>query len=621
LKSGDFLDAHITDAQELITKRPGIEIMDGQASVRGGSGFSYGAGSRVMALIDGLPVIAPDAGSIKWQFLPLENIEQIEIIKGASSVLYGSSALNGVINFRSADAGLVPKTRFYLESGIFTGPSDRNWLWWDNPRIYSSGSFMHLRKAGNTDLGIGAFISLDNGYRKLNEENLGRLSIRLKHLNSKIRGLTYGLNLNGGYTGKTDFVLWEDAEKGALKQDTATASKLYGTFLAADPFISLKRGGALAHDLRMRFQSFENTFPVRTNNNSLALSWYAEYQLNWKLNNIFGITAGLAEQWSKVFSNFYGDHSQLNIAGFAQAEAVPLRTLRLTAGFRAEQNFLDGEAGRTVPVFRAGMNWQAAEFSFIRASFGQGYRYPSIAEKFASTTLGSVKIYPNPSVEPETGWNGEIGFKQGLLAGKVRGEADISIFMSQNDDMIEYLFSIYPDPVTGEFGFGFRATNVEQARIYGGEIEFSLARPAGSGNVYLSGGYTYIYPVEYDPNTSENTGIWLKYRRKHSLKLSAGTVIGSFDAALSLYARSKILNIDDVFLNPLTRESILPGFYDYWLENNKGYISLDCNAGYKISRTLKLSLAVKNITNTEYMGRPGDIQPHRNLSLRLSGEF
>ena len=120
---------HITDTKELLTKTSGIEVMDGQASVRGGSGFSYGAGSRVLALIDGLPVMAADAGNIKWSYLPLENISQIEIIKGASSVAYGSSALNGVINFRTADATAKPVTNFYAESGIYGSPSNKNWKW------------------------------------------------------------------------------------------------------------------------------------------------------------------------------------------------------------------------------------------------------------------------------------------------------------------------------------------------------------------------------------------------------------------------------------------------------------------------------------------------------------
>src|SRR5690606_38094695 len=82
IRSERLFRAHITDAQELITKTPGIEVLDGQASIRGGSGFSYGVGSRVLALIDGLPMMSADAGNIKWHFLPLENLSQVEIIKG-----------------------------------------------------------------------------------------------------------------------------------------------------------------------------------------------------------------------------------------------------------------------------------------------------------------------------------------------------------------------------------------------------------------------------------------------------------------------------------------------------------------------------------------------------------
>ena len=151
---------------------PGIEVMDGQASVRGGSGFSYGAGSRVLALIDGLPMVSADAGNIKWQFLPLENLSQVEIIKGASSVLYGSSALNGIINFRTADATNIPVTQFYAETGIFGKARNRNWVWWDTPRVFSNVSFSHLQKFGKTDLGVSANLLIDEGYRRLNDEKL-----------------------------------------------------------------------------------------------------------------------------------------------------------------------------------------------------------------------------------------------------------------------------------------------------------------------------------------------------------------------------------------------------------------------------------------------------------------
>lgn len=619
IKALDFTRSHITDTKELINKTPGIEVLDGQASIRGGTGFSYGVGSRVLALIDGLPVLSPDAGSIKWQFLPLENISQVEIIKGASSVLYGSSALNGIINFRTAPAGKDPETMFYAEAGIFGRPKNEDWVWWNTPRVYSGISFSHLQKTGNNDIGIGLNLSDNNGYRKYNDEELARLSLRFKHYSEKMKGFTYGINVNSGYTEKTDFVLWENAETGALKQDTSSVSRLHGRFIALDPFVSFNNDGPFNHDFKFRLQSAVNKFPVRSENNSDAASLYGEYQGRYNLSDDFSIIAGFAGTWNRIIANFYGNHDGLNLAVFAQAEGSPLNRLKLTGGIRVESNSLDGIKDRLVPIFRAGFNWQVAEYTYVRGSFGQGYRYPSVAEKYASTTLGAVKIFPNPFISPETGWSSELGIKQGLVIGTFRGQADLAVFLSENENLIEYIFGYYPDEKSGLYDFGFRANNEEHSRISGIETEFLLNKSEGNFNVTISGGYTFINPVSLSPVPGENN--YLKYRRKHSAKLSADAGYGNIHAGISIYYRSKILNIDDVFIDEDTREQILPGFYEYWNENNTGYLLLDGNIGYDLSSRYNISVAVKNITNTEYMGRPGDIQPHRNFSLRFTGKF
>ncbi len=611
----DFLSSnHITDAQELINKTSGIEVLDGQASIRGGSGFSYGVGSRVLALVDGLPMMAADGGNIKWNFLPVENLSQVEIIKGASSVLYGSSALNGIINFRSADASNIPVTKFFVEAGIYGKPRNKNWLWWDNPRIYSSASFSHLRKAGKNDFGIGIHLLADNGYRKYNDEKLGRLNLRFKH-HSRTEGLSYGFNINTGRTKKTDFLLWESADSGALVQDTSSVSELYSNYFSIDPFISMSKNGSTRHDLKTRIQYSENIFPVRKQNDARAFSVYAEYQLGYKLTDFLDITSGLSGYYSSITSMFFGDHNGSNVAVFTQLEIRPISRLKVVAGIRLEQNSLDKVNDKVVPVFRAGINYRAAEYTFLRASFGQGYRYPSIAEKHAATTLGSVRIFPNPYVGSESGWSSEIGIKQGIAVGGATGQADLSLFYSRNNDMIEYIFGLYPE------GLGFQATNIEQATIYGAEIEMGLNEKFGDLKTDFSAGYTYIYPVEYNSFDNKNTEVYLKYRRKHSLKTSLNAELKRFNFGLVFYVRSKILNIDDVFLNPVSRETILPGFFDYWGNHNNGYFLADGNIGFRITGKMDISFAVKNITNTEYMGRPGDIQPHRNCSIRLTGKF
>ncbi len=143
----------IAQLDQIMGQVPGVYITDQQVSIRGGSGFTYGAGSRVMMLVDGMPMISADAGDIKFNYVPIENMAQMEVIKGASSVLYGSSALNGVINMRTKFPKDVPETEVITYTGIY-GNADRASLnWWkqqkkSNPMFES----WHLQpKVMNTD--------------------------------------------------------------------------------------------------------------------------------------------------------------------------------------------------------------------------------------------------------------------------------------------------------------------------------------------------------------------------------------------------------------------------------------------------------------------------------------
>ena len=119
---------NITSLDMILEKTSGVSILNGQPSIRGGSGFAYGVGSRVLMLVDDLPMISGDAGDIKWSFLPVENVSQVEVIKGASSVLYGSSALNGVINLRTRFPGNDPQTDVTLFSGAYLEPQRKEMI-------------------------------------------------------------------------------------------------------------------------------------------------------------------------------------------------------------------------------------------------------------------------------------------------------------------------------------------------------------------------------------------------------------------------------------------------------------------------------------------------------------
>jgi hypothetical protein len=122
---------------------------------------------------------------------------------------------------------------------------------------YPQGLLKHIifssyRKEGRTDIAAGGNIFIDEGYRRLNGEKLARANLKIKHNSSKIEGLGYGVAINAGYNAKKDFVLWENAETGALKQSPSTANEYHGAFLTVDPFISYRKTGRFRHDLRLR---------------------------------------------------------------------------------------------------------------------------------------------------------------------------------------------------------------------------------------------------------------------------------------------------------------------------------------------------------------------------------
>jgi outer membrane cobalamin receptor len=98
--------------------------MDEEPQISSGSGYSFGVGSRVAILIDDLPVMSGDIGKVEWSFIPMENIEQIEVIKGASSVLYGSSALSGAINVRTSYPKDKPLTKVVTYTGFHSAILD-----------------------------------------------------------------------------------------------------------------------------------------------------------------------------------------------------------------------------------------------------------------------------------------------------------------------------------------------------------------------------------------------------------------------------------------------------------------------------------------------------------------
>lgn len=628
-----------TNMEQPLEQAPGVNIVDGQANIRGGSGWSYGAGSRVQVLVDDLPMLTADANDTKWSFLPAENINQVEIIKGASSVLFGSSALNGVINLRTAFPGDIPKTSILWMQGVYGGASHeingteyRLDEWRPIPPLFGSMSFLHSRKIGQVDLVVGGNVFIDEGYRQGESEQRGRFNTNFRYRFRKIQGLSAGVNINMMLTDGTNFFVWKNDREGAYQpaENTLSDYRTYRTNI--DPFLTYVTASGNSHKIRTRY--FNSTNENNTNQDSDADMFYGEYQYQHHFDKHLVVTAGLSSTLNKVNSQMFGVHDGSQKAIYFQADASYGRW-NLSAGGRAEQYEVDEMEATWAPVFRTGVNYKAGKATFLRGSFGQGYRFPSIAELFVRTNVGSLVIYPNDSLEPEKGWSAELGVRQGFPIGKWGAFADLAVFDNRYFNMMEFAFAQWgtvSDPLLGN---GFRSVNVGDTRIRGAEITLTGTGEVGHNKTLtLFGGYTYIDPRQltfdstyvkklgYENYMGSDSSDVLKYRYRHTFKLDAELNHPHWMLGASIRYMSFMENIDKIFVSGLF-DFAFPGFgvKEYRESHEHGDAVVDLRTGWKFASGLKASVIVKNLLNNAFMQRPADMQMPRQFIVQLSADF
>ncbi|MFM7663010.1 MAG: TonB-dependent receptor plug domain-containing protein, partial [Bacteroidota bacterium] len=197
-----------------LDQTPGLNILDGEPQIRGGSGFTFGVGAKVAVLVDDMPMLSGDAGRPEWGFVPVENISQIEIIKGAASVLSGSSALSGSIHIRTAYPTAKPLNKINVYSGVYSAPSVEGSKWWTGVPLISGANFIHSKSYKNWDVVVGGNVNYDHGYigaprpgqyvidtvSNFTDRQMAmkraRINFNVRKRSSKIKGLSYGLNGN-----------------------------------------------------------------------------------------------------------------------------------------------------------------------------------------------------------------------------------------------------------------------------------------------------------------------------------------------------------------------------------------------------------------------------------------
>jgi iron complex outermembrane receptor protein len=676
IKPGLIEDKNTRSIQTILDYTPGVNILDNEPQIRGGSGFTFGVGSKVAIIVDDIPMLSGDAGRPYWDFIPVENIEQIEVIKGASTVLSGTAALSGAIHIRTAAPGLKPVTKIQAYSGVWSTPEDQAMKWWDDFPYIAGVNFLHTRKANNLDITLGGTVNFDHGaygpprpgplvvdtISDFSDQDMAsqkvRLNFNLRKRSGKIQGLNFGLNGNFMYNKAPMVLAWLDDTTG-FYETYPGAVMIQNMFIAhLDPYINYYSDAGFKHSFKARVLYNDNN---QTNNQAIqSLMAYGDYNFTRKYDFLDGMEfiGGLSTQYATSHAEMYvgaGNeiNNSFNLSAYAQIENNFFKILNLSIGARLEYYSMTAAEEQIKPIFRAGMSLKVFKETYVRVSYGQGYRYPTIAERYIRTVVGTFGMYENKELKPETSWNAEFGLKQGFKFLNYFGYFDMALFQQEYSNTIEYLFGFWDSTYSVTIaGAGFKFVNTGKSRVTG--VDFSLtgmANLGAKGNMKTILGYTYImpvtlqpdyvfaydYPVGYEekygpegrPQTYNSTSIdpsenILKYRFLSTFKGDIEFNFYGVSIGLSGKYFSPIKNLDKS-IEEFEKATANTGgtlqeirYMDYFYSHNSGNFIVDTRLSYEFNEHHKAALICNNLTNLAYSLRPLKSEPMRSVILQYT---
>lgn len=151
--------------------------------IRGSNTFQGGGiGTRVAAFYDGIPLSTPETGGIVWTNINMNSADKIEVVKGASTTLYGSGAMGGVVNV----AGHLPD-KFEVKAGASAGfydktPADDHSAYRDGYTPWLWNTYVGIgNKSGKWNYSLLYSHSEDDGYRKNAQTLLNDVKLKARY--------------------------------------------------------------------------------------------------------------------------------------------------------------------------------------------------------------------------------------------------------------------------------------------------------------------------------------------------------------------------------------------------------------------------------------------------------
>ncbi len=524
---------------ELLSGTTGIDVVQSGGYGKDTNIYMRGTNAdHVLVLIDGIKVGSATSGTTPFQFIPIDQVERVEIIRGPQSSLYGSEAIGGVIQIFTRKGGQQNKPSVTLDagggsydtyraSGTVSGKWKNSWYTLGSSQFGSQGFNSRQPTPGrfgvnepDKDGYLNTALNARAGHRFDNNAEVEAFFLRAE-------GKT---EYDGNFQNKTEFV----------EQVVGTTASIN----IVDNWRSILRLGQ-SRDDGDNFAP-DGAFSSRFNSTRWNASWLNEVALSDDHQLVIGSDYRLDQVDS---STIYNETSRYDAGIFTELHSRILDDHFINASVRGDKNEAFGDQVTGNLGWRYNGNYGISPF----ASFGNAFKAPTFNQLYFPG-FGNPLLKAEQSTSFEAGLAGDHDWMQWELRG----------YHTNIDNLIVTV----TDPTT----FLSSAENLGKAQIDGIEAEIGTQLMGWNSKLNMN----LLSPKNRESNMR------LPRRAEKTISYDLSRSYGQFDLGANVLAQA------DRFDDALNKTKVA------------GYVTVDLRSAYHLSKNWMLSAKLNNLLDKQY---------------------
>lgn len=585
IKGEEFLKLPVNSIDDVLRYVPGVEIQArGPMGAQSDIVLRGGTFQQVLVIVDGIRINDPLTGHFN-SYIPIAptEIERIEILKGASSAIYGSDAVGGVIHIITKTFATQQKAKKEITGQITGGEyglTNANMGgFYSNGKTAVGAGFLSNNADGQQQRGTRGFFNLNTASVSLSHQinNAWQIGFRSAFDDRKFSAQNYYTTFASDTAEEKVKTFWNQVRL-AYQQASNKLSLTFG-YKALDDKYYFNKASVPNHNKAKIFQ---------------ALSVYEH-----KFSDNASLISGIQFFDRSIKSNDRGDHHVKQIGGFAIWQQF-FGALTISPALRLDW---DERAGtELIPQLNA--SFRANKF-LLRGSAGKTIRHADFTERYNNynKTLVTSGRIGNPDLIAERSFSYEAGID---LFASQELKISATYFQRNHDDLIDYVTTPYANmprktnlSPTGTYAL---AKNISEVNTKGFETDIQLIKKLNDKErIYTTLGFVWL-----ESNSSESTPSF--YVSSHARLFTNFSILYStrrFNIAFNGLYKSRTPQVSTPIKAEVTK--------DYFLLNAKA-------EGFVVQQKLSLFVQVDNIFDRRYSDLLGSPMPGRWLmgGLKLS---